>query len=131
MSERLQDIELRLLLEGIFLRYSHDFRNYSKASLKRRVLQALTRFDCPSISTLQERVLRDPALFAELLQFITIPVSEMFRDPGYFLALRQQVGQRERDCGIDPAQRPRRRKNSAQHQFLLHTAVTTRAVNSG
>lgn len=91
MSERLQDIELRLLLEGIFLRYSHDFRNYSKASLKRRVLQALTRFDCPSISMLQERVLRDPALFAELLQFITIPVSEMFRDPGYFLALRQQV----------------------------------------
>jgi len=91
MSERLQDIELRLLLEGIFLRYSHDFRNYSKASLKRRVLQALTRFDCPSISMLQERVLRDSALFAELLQFITIPVSEMFRDPGYFLALRQQV----------------------------------------
>ena len=76
MSERLQDIELRLLLEGIFLRYSHDFRNYSKASLKRRVLQALTRFDCPSISALQERVLHDPALFAELLQFITIPVSE-------------------------------------------------------
>ncbi len=70
MSERLQDIELRLLLEGIFLRYSHDFRNYSKASLKRRVLQALTRFDCPSISALQERVLRDPALFAELLQFL-------------------------------------------------------------
>jgi chemotaxis protein methyltransferase CheR len=61
------------------------------ASQKRRVLHALSQFGCPTISALQSRVLHDPAAFHELLQFLTIPVSEMFRDPSYFLALRREV----------------------------------------
>ncbi len=85
------EIELRLLMEAIYLRYSYDFRDYTGASQKRRVMYALTQLDVPNISALQERVLRDPAVFSRLLQFLTIPVSEMFRDPGYFLALREQV----------------------------------------
>jgi chemotaxis protein methyltransferase CheR len=85
------DIELRLLMEAIYLKYSYDFRNYTGASQKRRVTYALDQLKLPNISALQERVLHDPTVFAQLLQFLTIPVSEMFRDPGYFLALRQQV----------------------------------------
>ncbi|WP_252272167.1 CheR family methyltransferase [Pseudomonas subflava] len=85
------EIELRLLIEAIYLRYSYDFRDYAGASLKRRVRQAQAQLDCPTISALQERILHDPKAFMQLLQFLTIPVSEMFRDPGYFLALRQQV----------------------------------------
>ncbi len=85
------DIELRLLMEAIYLKYSYDFRDYTGASQKRRVMYALTQLDMPNISALQERVLRDPAVFGRLLQFLTIPVSEMFRDPSYFLALREQV----------------------------------------
>ncbi len=85
------DIELRLLMEAIYLKYSYDFRDYTGASQKRRVLYALDQFDLPSISALQDRVLREPAMFAQLLQYLTIPVSEMFRDPAYFLALRRQV----------------------------------------
>jgi chemotaxis protein methyltransferase CheR len=85
------EIELRLLMEAIYLRYSYDFRDYTGASQKRRVAHALTQFGLASISELQDRVLRDPAVFAQLLQFLTIPVSEMFRDPAYFLALRRQV----------------------------------------
>jgi chemotaxis protein methyltransferase CheR len=85
------EIELRLLMEAIYLRYSYDFRDYSGASQKRRVMHALTQFDCPTISDLQARVLHDPSMFHQLLQYLTIPVSEMFRDPAFFLALRQQV----------------------------------------
>jgi len=85
------DIELRLLMEAIYLRYSYDFRDYAGASQKRRVLHALAQFDCPTISELQARVLHDPTMFHQLLQYLTIPVSEMFRDPAFFLALRQQV----------------------------------------
>ncbi|QHJ00708.1 protein-glutamate O-methyltransferase CheR [Xylophilus rhododendri] len=85
------DIELKLLVEAIYLRYNHDFRDYSGASLRRRVLYALTQFDCATISALQEKVLHDPTAFHRLLQYLTVPVSEMFRDPSYFLALRQQV----------------------------------------
>ena len=84
-------IELRLLMEAIYLRYSYDFRDYAGASQKRRVLHALAQFDCPTISELQSRVLHDPAMFTRLLQYLTIPVSEMFRDPTFFLALREQV----------------------------------------
>lgn len=85
------EIELRLLMEAIYLRYSYDFRDYSGASQKRRVLHALSQFGCPTISELQSRVLHDPGMFQQLLQFLTIPVSEMFRDPTFFLALRHQV----------------------------------------
>ncbi|MDB5869970.1 MAG: protein-glutamate O-methyltransferase CheR, partial [Polaromonas sp.] len=60
-------------------------------SQKRRVLYALGQLGCPTISTLQSRMLHDPAVFLQLLQYLTIPVSEMFRDPSFFLALRQHV----------------------------------------
>jgi len=85
------DIELKLLMEAIFLKYSYDFRNYTGASQKRRVRYALEQLRLPNVSALQERVLHDPTVFAQLLQYLTIPVSEMFRDPSYFLTLRQQV----------------------------------------
>ena len=87
----LADIEIRLLIEAVFQRYGHDFRDYAPASMKRRVVQAQQKMGMGSISALQERVLHDPAGFAVLLQYLTVPVSEMFRDPAYFLALRRDV----------------------------------------
>ena len=84
-------IEIRLLVEAIFHRWGHDFREYAPASLRRRVLHACERMGVPSISALQARVLHDEDGFAQLLQYLTVPVSEMFRDPAYFLALRQEV----------------------------------------
>lgn len=91
LLDRNADIELRLLIEAIYLKYSYDFRDYSGASIKRRVSHALRQFDCPTISALQERVLHDPAMFMQLLQLLTIPVSEMFRDPAHFRAIREEV----------------------------------------
>lgn len=91
MTLSVADIEIRLLVDAVYLRYGHDFRDYAFASLKRRVLQAQQRMSLGSISALQERVLHDPEEFARLLQFLTVPVSEMFRDPSYFLALRRHV----------------------------------------
>ena len=85
------DIELRLLVEAIFLRYSQDFRDYSQASLRRRVLHAQQQMNFPTLSSMQERILRDPASFAQLMQYLTVPVSDMFRDPSYFVALRRHV----------------------------------------
>jgi len=85
------DIELRLLLEAIFAKYQHDFRHYATASLKRRLRQALPRFGVRTLSGLQERVLREPQVFHELRSTLTVQVSEMFRDPGYFRAIREQV----------------------------------------
>lgn len=85
------DVEARLLIEAILLRYHYDFRQYAFVSVKRRLANALSRFGFASISELQGQVLRDPALFAQLLDYLTVQVSDMFRDPAYFQALRSEV----------------------------------------
>lgn len=85
------DIELRMLIEAVYLQYNYDFRDYTGASQKRRVLHALREMGCDSISALQAKVMHDTAAFSQLLQYLTIPVTEMFRDPQFYLALREQV----------------------------------------
>lgn len=85
------DIELKLLLEGVYLKYQHDFRHYAVASLRRRMRQAMERFQCSTLSQLQDKVLHDPRVFSEMLGYFTVQVSEMFRDPSYFKTLREQV----------------------------------------
>ena len=91
MKPSVDDIEMRLLLDAIYSRYHYDFRSYATASLKRRLSQALVRLDCPTISALQERILHDPRAFPCLLEFLTVQVSELFRDPEVFLELRKHV----------------------------------------
>ncbi|UVJ41859.1 protein-glutamate O-methyltransferase CheR [Pseudomonas sp. LS1212] len=90
-TERNTDIEIHLLMEAIYLKYSYDFRDYCGSSIKRRVLYALHQLQCNTVSALQERVLHDPTTLRQLLQYLTIPVSEMFRDPMHFLAIRREV----------------------------------------
>ncbi|MDT7835090.1 CheR family methyltransferase [Aquabacterium sp. OR-4] len=84
-------MELQLLLQAVHLRYQHDFRQYAPASMRRRMRQAMDGLGFARLSDLQHAVLRDEALFNCLLQYLTVQVSDMFRDPGYFLALREQV----------------------------------------
>jgi chemotaxis protein methyltransferase CheR len=85
------DLEIRLLLEAIYQTYHYDFRQYAGASLKRRLLQALDALQCESISRLQEKILHDGSAFPRLLEYLTVQVSDLFRDPEVFLALRQKV----------------------------------------
>ena len=85
------DIELRMLVEAVYLKYNYDFRDYTGASQKRRVLVAMREMECDTVSELQSKVLHEPNGFAQLLQYLTIPVTEMFRDPEYFMAIREQV----------------------------------------
>ena len=85
------DLEVRLLLEAIFDRYHYDFRSYAMASLKRRLVQACDTLQVGTLSGLQEKVLHEPESFSVLLQYLTVQVSDMFRDPSFFLALRRQV----------------------------------------
>jgi len=91
MEQELFDLELRVLVEAIYQRYHYDFRNYAVSSLRRRMGQAMQRFDCTRLSDLQHRLLHEPELFAQAMQFFTVQVSEMFRDPTYFSALRQHA----------------------------------------
>jgi chemotaxis protein methyltransferase CheR len=87
----IEDIERDLLLDAVFRRYHYDFRDYSPASLTRRLRQAKVQFGCDSLSQLQHLLLHDPAMMGRMLQFLTVQVSEMFRDPPYFRAIREKV----------------------------------------
>ena len=85
------ELEIRLLLEAIYDRYHYDFRSYAMASLKRRLSQACDALGVATLSGLQEKALHEPETFSMLLQYLTVQVSDLFRDPEFFLALRQQV----------------------------------------
>lgn len=91
MPDPIEDIEIQLLLEALYQRYHYDFRQYARASIKRRLAQACLQLGFKNLSALQESVLHDPAMLPRLLDFLTVQVSEMFRDPGYFKALREKV----------------------------------------
>jgi chemotaxis protein methyltransferase CheR len=90
-TEKVEDIEIRLLLEALYSRYHYDFRQYAMASIKRRLKQAREQLGFVTFSALQEALLHDPPMLPRVLGYLTVQVSEMFRDPGYFRAIREKV----------------------------------------
>ncbi|WP_265500313.1 CheR family methyltransferase [Paracoccus beibuensis] len=84
-------IELDLFLDALNRRYHYDFRSYSRASLIRRADLARERLGCANLSEVQGRLLHDPSVLPDIIDAMTVQVSEMFRDPTYYLALRRDV----------------------------------------
>jgi chemotaxis protein methyltransferase CheR len=84
-------LEIELLLDALYHAHEYDFRGYARPSLTRRLAQAREHFGCRSYSQLQDLLLHEPTALPTLLGYLTVQVSEMFRDPGYFRALRQEV----------------------------------------
>ncbi len=87
----LQDIETRLFFEAMAVRHGYDFRHYARASMKRRVQALAQSVGCPDIGSLIPRVLREEGFLGQALAHLSVPVTEMFRDPAVFLALRREV----------------------------------------
>src|SRR5438034_800169 len=90
-GEELEDLELELLLEGVFRRYGFDFREYAPASLRRRVWRRVHAEGETTISGLLERLLHDRASMERLLLDLSITVTAMFRDPTFYLSFRAKV----------------------------------------
>lgn len=84
-------IEIDLLLEAVFRQYGFDFRRYARASLRRRLWRRVSLEGLSTISGLQERLLHDEVCMERLLLDLSINVTTMFRDPPFFLALREKV----------------------------------------
>lgn len=90
-QELTEEIELDLLLEGMFRKYGFDFRDYSRASLRRRVQKRMQEEKCENISSLQAQVLHDPTHMQEMLRGLSIQVTSLFRDPLFYKAFRTDV----------------------------------------
>ena len=86
-----QDIEIKLFLQALKLRHGYDFGGYAPASFKRRVLALQTACDAPSVSRLTERLLHEDDFIRQIIGKLSVPVSEMFRDPLVFRQLREEV----------------------------------------
>jgi chemotaxis protein methyltransferase CheR len=86
-----EDIEIDLLLEAIYQRYGYDFRSYTKASIRRRIMHRLGLSGMDNVTRMTERVLRDREFFVSLLNDLTVNVTDMFRDPEFYLAFRREV----------------------------------------
>jgi chemotaxis protein methyltransferase CheR len=75
----------------MYQRYGHDFRGYARPTLRRRLTQALLALECESLSLLQHQMLRDVGLLGQVLRYLTVQVSDLFRDPPFYEALRARV----------------------------------------
>jgi chemotaxis protein methyltransferase CheR len=87
----LEAIEAKLLLEAVFQHYGYDFRDYASASIRRRITARMEAEGANSISGLQDRVLHERACMERLLRQLTVHVTSMFRDPGFYLTFRETV----------------------------------------
>ncbi|MCI3923805.1 protein-glutamate O-methyltransferase CheR [Paenibacillus sp. TRM 82003] len=89
----IEKVEIDLLLEGIYRVYGYDFRLYASSSIQRRLhhFMGIERLD--TVSQLQHLVLHDPEAMGRLANDLSIPVTEMFRDPEFFHALRKYIVQ--------------------------------------
>jgi chemotaxis protein methyltransferase CheR len=85
------ELEIELLLEAIFRRYGYDFRSYARASIERRTRQFLSLSGCASVSEMIPRVLHDEQFFSRMARYFSIGVTEMFRDPFCYRAVREKV----------------------------------------
>lgn len=89
--ESLRTLETELLLEGVYRCYGLDFREYSPSYLQRRLQYRTQMENAKSLTALLEKVLHDRECMKRLLTDLSINVTAMFRDPSFFLYLRQEI----------------------------------------
>ncbi|ELR73922.1 Chemotaxis protein methyltransferase CheR [Fulvivirga imtechensis AK7] len=90
-KDAIEDVEIELLLEGVYQRYGYDFRDYARTHVRRRILNRLQLSQLESISQLQHHVLYDPDFASLLIKDLSISVTEMFRDPAFYRAVRDKI----------------------------------------
>lgn len=86
-----ENLEISLLLDAIYRKYGYDFRDYSNASIKRRILRRLSLSGLGNISEMQHKIIYDESFFTELLLDLSINFTEMFRDPSFYQTLRKKI----------------------------------------
>jgi chemotaxis protein methyltransferase CheR len=84
-------LEVDLLLEGMARQWGYDFRHYARPSIARRIRKVLNKLGLTTVSSLQERLLRQPAAMQDFVATVAVHTTAMFRDPDFYLALRREV----------------------------------------
>ncbi|AZB44147.1 protein-glutamate O-methyltransferase CheR [Bacillus sp. FJAT-42376] len=95
-----EEIEIDLLLEGVYRLSGYDFRNYMRSSIGRRIRNRMRMEQIPSISRLLEQAIYEPEILNKLLNDFSINVTEMFRNPSFFKSFREKVVPQLRDLPV-------------------------------
>ncbi|NIK67152.1 MULTISPECIES: protein-glutamate O-methyltransferase CheR [unclassified Paenibacillus] len=86
-----EDVEIELLIEGLFRAYGYDFRHYLRSSLRRRIRNRMYMDGVPTVTGMLEKILHEPDYVQKLTNDFSIKVTEMFRDPSFFRAFRERA----------------------------------------
>ena len=87
----LEDIEVELLLDGIYRAHGFDFRDYSRASIKRRIIELMLNEKVETVSGYQDRLLHDPAFLDRFVLGLSVHATAMFRDPSFYSTFRRKA----------------------------------------
>lgn len=87
----INDQHIAILIDDIRSTYGYDFSQYSRASLVRRLnrLFQLDRF--PSFAEFRHKIINDSSYLQRFIEEVTVTVTEMFRDPSFYKALREDI----------------------------------------
>lgn len=89
--DNVEDIEISLLLEGLYRVHGFDFRDYSRASIKRRIYELLRAEKLDTVSAFQNKILHDDGCLERFLLGVSVHATSMFRDPSFYLTFRKRV----------------------------------------
>ncbi|MGR9013521.1 MAG: CheR family methyltransferase [Gammaproteobacteria bacterium] len=90
-NHHIEDVEVNQLLNALNERYGYDFTGYARASLKRRLLDLKPQFGVRCLSELIPIVLYDETAAQTVINSISVPTSEFFRDPCVWKYLRTTI----------------------------------------
>jgi chemotaxis protein methyltransferase CheR len=82
------------LLDSIRFVYGYDFTDYAEASVRRRINSFMSKRKIGELETLGKMLLKEERFFEEFIQELSVTVTEMFRDPGFYKSLRENVMKR-------------------------------------
>jgi chemotaxis protein methyltransferase CheR len=91
VDESVEEVEIEALLGALERRYGYDFRNYARASLRRRIRATLEAEKLATVSALQQLLLRDPTSMQRFIYRLSVHVTSMFRDAEFFRIFRSEV----------------------------------------
>ena len=90
-NTELEDIEIGLLLEGIYRAHGFDFRDYSRASIKRRILELMRLEKLGTVSAFQNKLLHDRTCLERFILGLSVHATAMFRDPTFYSTFRRKA----------------------------------------
>jgi len=91
IGDTIDNEQVELLLNDVLEVYGYDFLEYSHASIKRRISRLYGLDNFVSFAEFRYTVKSDKKYFKRFLEEITVNVTEMFRDPSFYKALRNDV----------------------------------------